>query len=88
METSKRRLYWRLCYGATILLSVLTFTPLVIPSGTYRPTVLGVPYTLWVGILLTVALVLLTYGATQFYPPSDPSPVGNSHLEQSSETND
>jgi hypothetical protein len=82
METSKRRLYWRLCYGGVIVLSVLTFTPLVIPSGTYHPMVLGVPYTLWVGILITGALVLLTYGATQFYPVHDPP------LEQSSRTND
>lgn len=73
MRTDKRRLYWRLCYGGIIVLSVITFTPLVIPSGTYRPILLGMPYTLWVGILLTVITVVLTYGATQYYPVDTPS---------------
>lgn len=81
METQKRRLYWRLCFGAVIVLSVLTFSPLVIPSGTYRPMLGGMPYTLWTGILLTVFLVGLTYGATRYYP------VHDSSAEPSSETN-
>lgn len=68
MTTRKRRLYWRLCYGAVILLSLLTFTPLVTPLGTYRPFLLGVPYTLWVGMLITIALVALTYAAGKLYP--------------------
>lgn len=73
-ETSRRRLYWRLCYGGIILLSVLTFSPLVIPPGTYRPMVLGMPYTLWVGILVAVLTVGFTYGATQLYPVRETSP--------------
>jgi hypothetical protein len=52
---------------------VLTFSPLVIPSGTYRPVVLGMPYTLWVGILVAVLTVGFTYGATRLYPVRDPS---------------
>lgn len=72
MEKSRQRLYWRLCYGGVIVLSVLTFTPLVIPSGNYRPMVMGIPYTLWIGILVTVAMVGFTYGATQLYPVRDP----------------
>lgn len=69
MTSTRRRFYWRLCYGSAFVLSVLTFTPLVIPSGVYTPTVLGLPYTLWTGILMTVALVLLTFAAGQVYPP-------------------
>lgn len=75
-DTEKRRLYWRICYLTVVVLSVLTFTPLVIPAGTYRPMVAGIPYTLWVGIVLTVALVMLTYMATQLFPPEDDEPVG------------
>lgn len=82
METSKRRLYWRLCYGGVFVLSVLAFTPLVIPSGVVQPIVLGMPYTLWVGILLTVVLVGLTYVATRLYP------VVENSTDQRSETND
>lgn len=81
MEPENRRLYWRLCYGAIIVLSVLTFSPLVIPSGTFRPMLLGMPYTLWVGIVLMVLTVLLTYGATQFYP------VREDATKRSSDTN-
>lgn len=72
MTSTQRRFYWRLCYGSAFVLSVLTFTPLVIPAGVHTPIVLGLPYTLWTGILLTVALVLLTFVAGQVYPP-DPS---------------
>lgn len=68
MTTDQRRFYWRLCYGMTILLSLLTFTPLVTPLGTYEPMVLGLPYTLWTGILLTIGLVALTYAAGRLYP--------------------
>lgn len=64
----RRRLYWRLCYSAVFLLSVLTFTPIVTPAHTYRPTLGGLPYTLWMGLVVTVALVLLTYFATRLYP--------------------
>lgn len=62
---------WRLCYAAVIVLSVITFTPLVLPVGTYRPMVMGVPYTLWTGILVAVAFVGLTYVATRVYPPTN-----------------
>ena len=62
---------WRICYGTVIVLSILTFTPLVIPAGVYRPMLWGVPYTLWVGILVTVLLVVLTYAATKVYHPTE-----------------
>ena len=68
MTTESRRFYWRLCYGAVILLSILTFTPAVTPIGTYQPMVLGLPYTLWTGILVTIGLVALTYAAGRLFP--------------------
>lgn len=68
MNTDKQRLYWRLCYAAAFLLSIVTFTPLVSPMGQYRPMVAGLPYTLWVGLLVTIGFVVLTYAATQLYP--------------------
>ena len=65
---------WRITWIATVVLCIAAFTPLVIPAGTYEPMVAGVPYTLWVGILVTVALVFLTYAATQLYPPHREEP--------------
>lgn len=72
MDTNRRRLYWRICYGSAALLAVLAFSPLVTPSGVHTPTILGMPYTLWTGILITIGLVLLTYAATRVYPVRDP----------------
>ncbi len=69
--TVKKHTAWRVCCAAVALLSVLTFTPLVMPLGVHRPMLLGIPYTLWTSILVTVALVALTYWATQLYPPTD-----------------
>lgn len=71
MTPERRRFWWRACWVSTALLCALTFTPLVIPTGVARPALAGVPYTLWTGILITVALVGLTYGATVFYPPHE-----------------
>jgi hypothetical protein len=66
--SNKNNVYWRICNAAAILLSVLSFTSLVIPQGVYKPLLWGIPYTLWTGILVTVVLVLLTYIATRVHP--------------------
>lgn len=60
--------YWKLCVALAITFSALTFTPLVIPAGRFQPELFGVPYTLWISILLTVLLVLLTYIGTRVHP--------------------
>ena len=59
---------WRICVALVVLVSALTFTPLVIPAGVYRPELFGLPYTLWTSILVTVLLVLLTYVGTRVHP--------------------
>lgn len=64
-----QRTLWRLSYTSVFILSVLTFTPLVIPIGQHEPMVFGIPYTLWTGVLVTIGLVGLTYMATRVYPP-------------------
>ena len=63
-----KTLYWRLCCLAVAVLSVLTFTPLVIPPGRYEPMLGGVPLTLWAGIGIAVALVALTFVGTRVHP--------------------
>lgn len=64
-------LFWRLCWAGAVLLCVLTFTPLVIPSDHFTPLVAGMPRTLWAGILVYVGLVLLTLVATSIYKERD-----------------
>ena len=59
---------WRLCMLAVLILSVISFTPLVIPMGEYRPMLAGIPITLWAGGLVAFALVALTYLAGLLHP--------------------
>ncbi len=61
----QRKLIWKLCQWGVVFLSIITFTPLVIPANTYLPKVLGLPYTLWMGILLSLGYtVLILIGIT------------------------
>ncbi len=51
-----------------ILLTVAAFSPLVIPPGQYRPLFMGMPYTLWTGILVSVLLVVVTFLGILVHP--------------------
>lgn len=42
---------WKFTRAGVIVLSILIFTPLVIPSNEYKPEVAGLPYTLWTGMV-------------------------------------
>lgn len=61
-------------YALAALVSLLAFTPLVIPSGVTEPWLLGMPRTLWTGILITIALVFLTFLAARYSPPEAEDP--------------
>ena len=65
-------LYWRLCCAGMVLLSILTFTPLVIPAGVYEPVVLGLPRSLWAGMLVACAMVLLIFIDSRVHPGREP----------------
>ncbi|MCP4310779.1 MAG: hypothetical protein GY790_05915 [Bacteroidetes bacterium] len=69
MERKTR--YWRICTALVIVLAVITFTPLIIPRGVYKPMVLGIPYSLWASFLITAALVLITYIGSKVHPGQD-----------------
>ena len=62
---------WRLCVVATIVLCILSYTPLVIPSGVSTPTLWGLPRTLWLGLLIYLAIVAVTFVATRVHPDID-----------------
>lgn len=55
-----RKSLWKYCCGIVIALSALTFSPLVLTPGQHAPELLGLPRTLWMGILIAFSLVLLT----------------------------
>lgn len=50
---------WKFTRLGVVLLSILIFTPLVIPENVYKPEVAGLPYTLWTGILAYLGFVVL-----------------------------
>jgi len=59
MKYNKR--LWNIIVTAVILIIAITFSPLIINPGKITPSILGLPFTLWTSILLTIALVILTY---------------------------
>jgi hypothetical protein len=61
LTENKRMMYWRICVTAVIVIIAVTFSPLVIAPGKINPTVFGLPFTLWISILTTIALVVFTY---------------------------
>ena len=67
----KKTVFWRIYTALVFVLIVITFTPLIIPQGIYKPMVLGIPYTLWVSTLITLVLVLLTYLGSKAHPGKD-----------------
>lgn len=61
-------LAWKLCCLGAFTLSLLTFTPLVISTNTTGPMLGGLPHTLWSSILVSLALVALTFIGTLVHP--------------------
>jgi len=70
MNKRKTR-YWRICTALVVLLVIITYTPIIIPGGVYKPMVLGLPYSLWTSMLITGALVLITYIGSKVHPGKD-----------------
>ena len=70
MLTRKKK-YWSICTVLVIILGVVVYTPLITPNGIYKPTLAGIPYSLWTSFLITVALVVLTSIGTKVHPGRD-----------------
>lgn len=66
--TMKNEKLWTLCKIAIGFFIILTFTPLITPSNVYKPSLIGMPYTLWVGIVEVIILVGLTWLGTRVHP--------------------
>lgn len=68
---SKRNLYWRISCGAAILLTILAYSPVVIPMGKSTPEFMGMPYTLWMGLLMSFVFLGVTYLGILFHPAKE-----------------
>ena len=51
---------WTICKILFIVLSIVTFTSIVIPAEQTNPTLYGLPRTLWVGLLISLSFIVLT----------------------------
>ena len=69
MKQNKK--YWTLCMVLVGVILVLGYTPLMIPEGVYRPALFGIPYSLWLSIVMTIVLVTLTYIGSKVHPGED-----------------
>jgi len=58
---------WRVLIGLLIFLFFIEYSPLVIPEGRSKPALFGVPFSLWLGIIFTTLVVLLTYIGSKIY---------------------
>lgn len=70
-QPTKSKTPWYILIGCAVLLTIVTFTPLVIPQGVYRPELFGMPYTLWLSIVVTIGYVILTFIGTKVHPGKD-----------------
>jgi len=59
---------WKICCITVVVMAILTFTPVVTPVGKASPEVFGMPYTMWMGLLWTMLLVVITYIGTKVHP--------------------
>ncbi|HSG32615.1 MAG TPA: hypothetical protein VLB82_13845 [Thermodesulfobacteriota bacterium] len=50
---------WSCLSIIVIILAILAFTPFVIPYGITEPYVLGLPRTLWAGMLISIFIYLI-----------------------------
>ena len=59
---------WKICCALVIIIGVLTLTSVVIPEGVHKPELMGMPYTLWMGIGVSLLLWVITYVGVLFHP--------------------
>ncbi|MBT3241957.1 MAG: hypothetical protein HN352_02330 [Bacteroidetes bacterium] len=67
---------WKICIIIFVILTIVSFTPLIIPQGIYKPEILGIPYSLWSGFFITLALVILTFAGTRMHPGGEEKKTG------------
>lgn len=68
---NKNSIPWLICISVAFILVIITFTPLVTPSGRIRPFLFGMPYTIWTGICISAGLVIITLIGALVHPGSD-----------------
>lgn len=57
----RRVILLRILDGLAILAFIASFSPLVTPGHITEPFIMGMPYTLWAGLLVSFLFVILAY---------------------------
>ena len=47
-----------------ILMTIASFTSILIPEGQVNPKLMGVPYTVWMGLVFCILYIVLAYIAS------------------------
>lgn len=74
-----KKTIWRLCCILTILVLILTFTPVFTPDGKIEPRLFGMPYTLWMGLLQSIILIVLTAIGAWSHPGRREDEISSNH---------
>jgi len=77
MTPRTRRLAWRACIVAVVLLLAITYSPLVMRESVTDPWLFGMPRTLWASLLCALGIVALT--AIGAAVQSDDDPIDEQH---------
>jgi hypothetical protein len=67
-QRRRRIVAWRVCLCAVGCLSAITFSPLVLSPDVIEPAVFGLPRTLWVGLLIAAAFLIITIVGAAVHP--------------------
>ncbi len=65
MKTNKKKNIWYVILASALVLTIITFTPLILSPGKINPTLFSLPYTLWSSMAITILLVILTFLASR-----------------------
>ncbi len=60
-NTNQRRVYYNLLVLLSLLVVIISFSPLVLVKDKVNPAFLNMPFALWTNILATIILVFFTF---------------------------
>ena len=67
LSVKQRRIWWRLTVAAAGFIVALTLSPLVLSPGKTDPRLLHMPYSLWISLLLSVTMIILTWAGGKLH---------------------
>lgn len=67
----KKNTPWTVIKVATVLLCVFAFSPFVLSPADHTPYIIGMPFSLGVGIIISLGLIVLVILGAYFAPPTE-----------------